>query len=317
MDTIWPIEILATYFIQGLGEWLLPVMQFFSFLATEEFFMLFMPILYWCIDSAIGMRVGVVIMMSSSIVDITKMAFHLGRPYWVFQNVEPYATETSFGLPSGHSQKAVAVWGTIAASFRKGWLWILSILMIAMIALSRIYLGVHFLSDVLTGLTISILFLLLYLKLEGPVVRWAKKQALWMIALISLIVTLIPIIVVAIIRDINAAWQIPTGWLVTNVDPFNMEGILTLNGTLFGMLIGYAWLCRVGGFNIKGTPVQLTLRYLLGLAGIFAIRYGLKFIFPETGDLLGYSLRFIRYGLIGLWLTALAPFLFIKFKLSK
>ena len=138
-----------------------------------------------------------------------------------------------------------------------------------------------------------------------------------MIALISLIGTLLPIIVVFILREINATWQIPTGWLVTNIDPFNTEGIITLNGTLFGMLIGYAWLCRAGGFKMKGTPVQLLLRYLLGIAGVFAIRYGLKFIFPETTDLLGYSLRFIRYGMIGLWLTSLAPFLFIKFKLSK
>ncbi len=317
MDTFHLIEITVTYFIQNLGTWLLPIMGFFSFCATEEFFILVMPILFWCIDAAIGMRVGVVVLMSSSLVEITKMAFQLGRPYWIFPKVRTYALESSFGLPSGHAQKAVAVWATLASSFRKNWLWILSIFVIFMISLSRIFLGVHFLSDVLTGLAISILFLFLYLKLEAPVTRWAKKRPMWVITLVSLIVSVVPVLIAAAIRAANAGWQIPAGWLVTNIDPFNPEGTLTLNGTLFGLLIGYVWLVRSGGFKTGGTPGQLVLRYFLGIAGIFAIRYGLKFIFPETLDFLGFTLRFIRYGLIGLWVSALAPFAFIKLGLSE
>jgi hypothetical protein len=262
------------------------------------------------------MRVGVFVLISSSVVDITKMVCRLGRPYWLFPKVRTYAVESSFGLPSGHTQKAVAVWATLAATFKKTWLWVLSIFMILMIALSRIYLGVHFLSDVLAGLVISILFLVLYLKLEAPVIRWAKKQPLWVITLLSLIACVVPVLIVAAIRVANTGWQVPAEWLVTDIDPFNLEGILTLNGILFGLLVGYAWLVRAGGFKIKGTPLQLVLRYFLGIAGIFAIRYGLKFVFPETADFLGYALRFIRYGLIGLWVAALAPFAFIKFKLS-
>jgi len=317
METIHAIEILVTYFIQGLGTWLTPVMEFFSFCASEEFFMLVVPVLYWCIDSAVGMRVGVVVMMSSSVVDVTKMACQLGRPYWLFPKVHAYALETSFGLPSGHTQKAVAVWATLATSFRKKWLWIVSVIMIIMIALSRIYLGVHFLTDVLAGLAISILFLVLYMKFEAPVVRWAKDQPLWIIALVSLAVSLAPILLDSVIRHANISWQVPAGWLVTDIDPFSLEGILTLNGTLFGMLFGYAWIKRTGGFKVPGTPIQLLLRYVLGVAGVFVIRYGLKFIFPETLDFFGYTLRFVRYGLIGLWVTGLAPILFIKLKLSQ
>jgi membrane-associated phospholipid phosphatase len=318
METIHTIEIAITYFMQDLGAWLAPVMEFFSYCATEEFFILVMPILYWCIDSAIGMRVGVVVMMSSSLVDITKMVFRLGRPYWIFPKVQTYAVENSFGLPSGHTQKAVAVWATLATSFKKSWLWILSIFMILMIALSRIYLGVHFFSDVLAGLLISILFLVLYLKLETPVVRWAKKQPLWVITIVSLIACVIPVLIVAAIRTANMGWLVPPEWLVTDIDPFNMGGILTINGILFGMLVGYAWLMRSGSFKIQGSASQLVLRYILGIAGILAIRYGLKLIFPpETADFLGYTFRFVRYGLIGVWVAALAPFAFIKLKLSQ
>jgi membrane-associated phospholipid phosphatase len=317
MDAIHLIEITVTYFIQNLGIWLKPIMQFFSNCATEEFFILLMPILYWCVDTAIGMRVGVVVLMSSSLVEITKMACRLGRPYWIFPKVKAYALESSFGLPSGHAQKAVAVWATLAASFRKRWLWILSIIMIFMISLSRIFLGVHFLSDVLAGLVISILFLLLYLRLEAPVTRWANKQSLWVIALVALAACVVPILITAAIRAANAGWQIPAGWLVVDIDPFSLEGTLTLNGTLFGILVGYAWLMRSGSFKIGGTPLQLVLRYFLGVAGILAIRYGLKYVFPETPGFLGFTLRFIRYGLIGLWVSALAPFAFIKLKLSQ
>ena len=59
--------------------------------------------------------------------------------------------DLSFGFPSGHTSSAFAVWGGLAVVFRKRWLAWLAPLMIVLIAFSRLYLGVHFLADILGG----------------------------------------------------------------------------------------------------------------------------------------------------------------------
>lgn len=66
----------------------------------------------------------------------------------------------SFGFPSGHTSSAFAVWGGLAVVFRRRWLAWLAALMIALIAFSRLYLGVHFLADILGGAALGGLVLL-------------------------------------------------------------------------------------------------------------------------------------------------------------
>lgn len=66
----------------------------------------------------------------------------------------------SFGFPSGHTSSAFAVWGGLAVVFRRRWLAWLAPLMIALIAFSRLYLGVHFLADILGGALLGGLVLL-------------------------------------------------------------------------------------------------------------------------------------------------------------
>jgi membrane-associated phospholipid phosphatase len=67
----------------------------------------------------------------------------------------------SFGFPSGHTSSAIAVWGGLAVVFRKRALAWLAPFMVALIAFTRVYLGVHFLADILGGLLLGggILFL--------------------------------------------------------------------------------------------------------------------------------------------------------------
>ena len=70
-----------------------------------------------------------------------------------------------FGLPSGHTSGAVANWGTVFLFFQKTWVRIICILLILLIPLSRMYLGRHFLADILAGYALGffILFIFHYL----------------------------------------------------------------------------------------------------------------------------------------------------------
>jgi len=71
----------------------------------------------------------------------------------------------SWGFPSGHSSTAIALWGSISLFFKKIWIWIIAGMMIIFIPLSRMYLGRHFLADVLGGLLIGFLVLMIFYNL--------------------------------------------------------------------------------------------------------------------------------------------------------
>ena len=72
---------------------------------------------------------------------------------------DPLASETSFSFPSGHSSVAIAFYGALAlvlARLLPRWrarlaLALAAAALVAVIGLSRLYLGVHYLSDVLAG----------------------------------------------------------------------------------------------------------------------------------------------------------------------
>jgi undecaprenyl-diphosphatase len=84
-----------------------------------------------------------------------KHLFHRARPHPYFNTPLP----SSFSFPSGHALYAMCLYGMLAALVAprartlaaKIAIWVGCSLMIAFIGLSRIYLGVHYPSDVLAG----------------------------------------------------------------------------------------------------------------------------------------------------------------------
>jgi membrane-associated phospholipid phosphatase len=75
----------------------------------------------------------------------------------------------SFGFPSGHVSGSVALWGGLAVLFRKRWLAWFAAAFICLVALTRMYLGVHFLGDVLGGAVLGgSLLLLAWLFVGSP-----------------------------------------------------------------------------------------------------------------------------------------------------
>lgn len=84
-----------------------------------------------------------------------KLSFHRARPVPFFGLTAP----SSYSFPSGHALYSLCFYGTLAALITvrlKGWaarivVWALAVLLIVIIGFSRIYLGVHYPSDVLAG----------------------------------------------------------------------------------------------------------------------------------------------------------------------
>jgi membrane-associated phospholipid phosphatase len=326
MITFLQVDLSWIIAFQSLGNWLVAPMKFFSFLGSEEFFILALPVLYWSVDAALGLRVGVILLVSGGVNDLFKLAFHSPRPYWVSADVKALSAETSFGLPSGHAQISVSVWGMAAAFLRRAWAWALAIFLMLMIGLSRPFLGVHFFMDVFAGWLLGAALLWLFLRYWQPVADWARQQSFGRQALVAFLASLAIVLLNALFLS---AWQeegqaVLRDWTAmaarASVEelpaPLSLSGALTNAGTLFGLLAGVAWMTPRGGWQASGPAWKRVVRYLVGLVGVFLLWYGLGALFPRGESLLPYVLRYIRYALLGLWVSAGAPQIFTKLKLS-
>lgn len=325
MGTYSQWEISVNLFFQSLGAWLQPFMSTVTTLGSEPFYILLITAIYWCINTAAGLRVGLTLMLSSSSNFIFKLLFHTPRPYWVDGQVKALSAETSFGLPSGHSQNAVSFWGVLAATIKQKTGWVAGIIILLM-GISRIYLGVHFLRDVLLGWLIGSLLLILVIMYEAPIVTWFKRQHLIYRLAFSLMTALGLIALALVVRATEAGWTLPPAWYQaalraapeTPINPLSFNGIFTSSGTWLGIMVGASLLVGgIGGHSVAGPVGIRLLRWPVGAAGLALLYFGLGAIFPRTDDVLGYLFRFLRYSLIGFWVVWLAPWVFIKIGLSR
>jgi membrane-associated phospholipid phosphatase len=326
MGTFWQMGIQIILFLQSLGAWLVEPMKLVTFLGNEEFYLFVAPAILWCLDMDLGLRIGLYLMVSGSLNTIIKMAFHGPRPYWIDTRLKVYTTEISFGVPSGHSQNAVVVWGTLANWLRSGWAWIAALALIFLIGFSRVYLGVHFPHDVLLGWVIGALLLWIMLACEAHLIAWFKRFKPAQQFLIVLGTSMLLILVGVLMRFTLRAWSMPEIWAKNASltapasgppQPLALSGLISNAAVFFGLACGGVWIKDRGGFDARGPLWQRLLRFLIGLAGVAILWYGLGAIFPRGEALLPFILRYIRYALVGLWITALAPMLFIRLKLAQ
>jgi membrane-associated phospholipid phosphatase len=310
--------------IQGLGAWLEAPMRFFSFLGSEEFFLLILPALYWCINTELGLRVGIMLLTSTSLNHVFKVALVGPRPYWVSARVLPLAAETSFGVPSGHSQISAGVWGISAAYLRKPWAWITAVSVVVLIGFSRMYLGVHFPHDVLSGWLLGAVTVWAFATFWDRVAAWLKAQTFGRQVAVAFIISMFWIALSALAVAAQSGFVMPEEWLTNAArvgdelpDPVTLSGAITPAGTLFGLALGLAWMTLRGGYQASGPATKRALRYVVGVIGLLILWFGLGLVFPRGESILPYILRYLRYVLVGFWVSGGAPWIFYKFNLAE
>ena len=228
------LDLSWVFALQAMGDWLVLPMRFFSFLGTEEFYILIMPILYWCLDASLGIRVGVIMLLGSGLNFILKIPFKGPRPYWVSTEVKALWAEISFGIPSGHAQQAVTVWGSVAAYLRRGWAWGVAVFLMVMIGLSRVFLGAHFVLDMVAGWIVGGLLLWLYLRYWDPLATWAARQSLGTHFLYAFLVSAGIVLLGWIAVNTKGDFVLPEAWVANaarigdeEIAPFTLNGIIT------------------------------------------------------------------------------------------
>lgn len=261
--------------------------QFFTFLGEDEFYIIFFGILIWCVSKPLGFWAAAVLLVTGLFSSVTKDIFALERPIRENQL-------TSFAFPSGHTFTAVTVWGYLAIRLKKGWFWIWSLVALIMIPLSRIILAFHYPGDILGGYAMGVPLLLLMVWLSSLFVvkGWDQKFSRPLLLALCLIIPAI----------------------LTVMDP--LSDMPKLMGLLAGAAVGYI----IEQDKVRSIPkahwgFQL-IKALIGLAVLFGIVMGLGSILTSENPALLAALRFLRYGLGGIWATLLAPALFVALKLT-
>jgi membrane-associated phospholipid phosphatase len=326
MDGLYTSGLQIIAWIQALGAWLTPIMKLFTFLGNEQFYLLVAPAILWCIDATLGLRLGLFLMINGMVNAALKVAFHGPRPYWYTSQAKVLgAAENSFGAPSGHAQNSVVVWGTLADWIKTRAAWIIAILLMFLIGISRIYLAVHFPHDVLLGWIFGIVLLWVMLKLEKPVVRWLKQYKAGIQLMVIFLFSLFLILLVVLAQLTLNGWSLPVEWINNAhlafadepvINPLSFHNFLTSTGAFLGLAAGWIWISGLGGYTTRDAWYKLVLRYLLGVVGVLILYVGLGSIFSDTETFISYAWRYIRYALIGFWISGFAPWIFIKLKLA-
>jgi membrane-associated phospholipid phosphatase len=293
MEDILDWGVAVVLWLQQFSPFLDSPFKVFTFMGEEEFFMLLLPLFYWCLDRQTGVRLTLLFLFSAYLNALAKVLVAQPRPFQFDPRVKKLFEAGGGGLPSGHTQNTIIVWGFLALQFRRRWLWIVSGLLAVFIPLSRVYLGLHFPTDLLGGYLLGTILLILYMW-SGPTVEsWLKKKGpLWqfgaVFALSVLLILLFPI-----------------------DGEYGLKIMAIFLGMGTGFILERCWV----RFESGGRLWKQALRFLLGSVIIFSLRSFLKASFSELEP--PALFRFIRYMLMG-WCGALAvPWIFVKLRLAK
>jgi membrane-associated phospholipid phosphatase len=167
--------------------------------------------------------------------------------------------------PSGHAMSSTVFWGFSAMKVKRWLMWIITISIIILIGLSRMYLGVHWFGDILTGWLFGIIILLLVWIFEEPLRSYISK---YNIITIYLGLALFGFVV-----------MIFTEIFLTQEYNFGTPG-----GQMIGLGIGFALEHKYVNFGIapeSKSKLRIFLRVLIGLIIILVVFLILDLIIPS------------------------------------
>jgi membrane-associated phospholipid phosphatase len=318
MDALYQFGIRLIQSLQTLSPALDGVMNGFTFLGRIEFYLVFIPFIYWAVDRRVGVRLLLILIYTDFIAASFKLLFHEPRPYWV-GDVKALSAETSYGIPSSHASDSLAAGGYLLKHVKQTWArWLIGIV-VFFVAFSRLYLGVHFPQDVLFGWLIGFAMLWAAAKWETMLRDWLDKRPLSTQIMLGFVDSLGFILIGFIIRFLIAGTPDPAEWSSFSTDARSVTHFVTLAGAAFGAYTGYALMRRYARFSAQGTRGKRVIRYVVGILGLLVLYFGLDLAFAAVAadeTTLGYILRYVRYGVATLWATFLAPWVFLKTRLA-
>lgn len=159
----------AVQSLEGLGQF----MSWLSDLGPGKPMFILIGVLYLFVDARLATRLAMLMLLVLGFRELLAMVLQSPRPYWFGDAIrtfrEPPLSTPTFGLPSGHAMASTAFWFFLAGEVRRRWVWAMSGVIVFGVCYSRVYLGVHFPSDVSLGVVLGALSLAAFRRWEKSV----------------------------------------------------------------------------------------------------------------------------------------------------
>ena len=227
-----------------------------TYLGVEEAYFVVFLVAYLCINRRLGFRLFLVFVVSAYLMVIFKELWAIPRPYLQHPDLlHPLALSTAEGysMPSGHALLSTVVWGYIALQLRS-WRWrLLPVVIITLVSFSRLYLQLHWPTDILVGLALGAVLLGGYVKVMGGIDTGRLKLS-----------TLQCIAVVAV-----------TGTVMYLFGEDLQNGV-SAAGALLGGALGYLAANCVDSYSEQASTTGHLLKVIPSLALLLAGRYALR-----------------------------------------
>ncbi|GKX64822.1 phosphatase PAP2 family protein [Inconstantimicrobium mannanitabidum] len=256
----------------------------FTNLGGETLGVIFAIYFLWFKDKRYGYKLAFGLSFSLLINNFIKIIVNSPRPIGT-KGIRSLAVNTATGtsFPSGHSQGNAATFTSLFLQFKTKKVLLISIIMMILIPISRLYLGVHWPIDVVCGSIFGIIAVLI----SNFIYEQAIKNNIPYLYLILSIILLLSLIL------------------------FRSSDYIKAIGGFISISLGYYIDTKYIKYNPNSTSKNNVIKLFLGLFGLLIVLSLCSFIIPK-----GYIRDFVKYFSLGIWASCIAPLIFMKLKLS-
>ncbi len=160
------------------------IFNFLNYFDRLEFFVLLMPVIWLVFGWKVGLRLFYLLLICKFVNIGLKQFFASPRPFQMDPSVGMIDVN-GYGFPSGAAQTSVLLALLLIAYWKNRWRYAIGISYFLVISFSRIYLGVHFVSDIIGGWLVGFSLFVLYYYLDPIVEKKLSKMTPRAILVIS------------------------------------------------------------------------------------------------------------------------------------
>lgn len=271
------------------------IMAAVSMLGEEMLMVALMSFLFLCYDKKLGreLTAGLVVSLLGGM--ILKGCFLRRRPYFDHPEIDCLRAPSGRGdvmdiraqgysFPSMHAANAAVIAGTMMGRFKKNWAKLLWILLPLVVGFSRVYLGVHYPTDVIAGWVIGALALVVAMFLM-------RKCSNWLVICLICAILALP------------------GWFICKANDF-----FSVYGLMAGLFLGFHFEERCVNFKNTRNFWRTLLRLIVAMAIFIGLTKGLKVAFSspffKSTDFIAHLTCALRSAIPAFAIMGLYPMLF-------
>lgn len=258
--------------IQWIQQFRNPIFDhFFKFLDyfdRQEFYFVLIPIVWAMRGWKSGMHLFYILILSSLTNHALKELFLSPRPFHLDAQLGIIQVK-GLGFPSGAGQTVILLSGILLTTWKSPWKWAVAFVYIVAVSFSRVYLGIHFPTDILGGWVVGFGLLGIYLYLFPAIEKRLERLKPFFLFVLS-----------------------QAGPLLLLLGQYTMSAVV-LCSVAMGMGVGVFAMHKYSSFLTNPrTNKEVILRSLVGVVGTFGC-YAMTFFVPT----------FLRFLIVGLWVS--------------